>query len=95
MCPKSKQLKRQRHRKQGAPGGKVYSTESIKTEGEENETEGVEKEPGTVDHKTMTADIKEEVGITLVDISKKTRKQRALVNTLVKSLSILYDKEAR
>ena len=73
----------------------MYSTESIKTEGEENETEGVEKEPGTVDHKTMTADIKEEVGITLVDISKKTRKQRALVNTLVKSLSILYDKEAR
>jgi hypothetical protein len=40
----------------------VYSTESIKTEGEENETEGVEKEPGTVDHKTMTADIKEEQG---------------------------------
>jgi hypothetical protein len=37
----AKQLKRQRHRKQGAPGVKVYSTESIKTEGEENETEGV------------------------------------------------------
>ena len=50
------------------------------------------KESGTVDHRTMTADIKEEVGSTLVDISKKTRKQRATkeqVNTLVKSYAAL------
>ena len=50
------------------------------------------KESGTVYHRTMTADIKEEVGSTLVDISKKTRKQRATkeqANTLVKSYAAL------
>jgi hypothetical protein len=63
MCPKSKQLKRQRHRKQGAPGGKVYSTESIKTEGEENETEGVERKKAKIPTKGATAKAKKPITV--------------------------------